>query len=362
MMVDLANAYVKKGYDVVLITGRLVVRNTKPLEEVRIEKIIRYKRNNIFSRLFTWSVAFIQLFFLVLLKFRHYQLLIVSTPPFAVFLPLFVRNNFDLLIYDIYPDILVETGYVRVGSLLHKWWRKANCKIFSKAGRIITITEGMKKVLYSYAGTKTVEVIPIWTDNTFLKPVPKHENKFVEKYQLLDNFIVMYSGNLGLTHCVEIIPELAKLTKNPKIRFVIIGEGEKKRLLENKISEYGVSNVLLLPRQPVDMLPFSLSAADLALVTLGQRASRLSVPSKTYNFMSAGAALLCISGTESELTFLVDTFNNGKAFEEDQIVQIAAFIEELSCNFDLLNRYKQNSLLAAQHFDKENVNRFIQTF
>lgn len=355
MMVDLANAYVKKGYEVTLITGRLVIRNIKPFNSVSIEKIIRYNRKNIFSRLFTWSIAFLQLFFLIIFKFHRHQLLIVSNPPFAVFLPLFVRNNFDLLIYDVYPDILIETGYLQHDSLINKWWRKANRKVFSKARRIITITEGMKKVLQLYAQTKTVEVIPVWTDNTFLKPIPVNENIFIKKYRLHNAFIVMYSGNLGLTHCVEIIPELAKKTKKPHIKYIVIGEGEKKKFIEDKIAEYNLPNMLLLPRQPVEMLPYSLSAADIAIVTLSKGASKLSIPSKVYNFMSVGAAILCIAGMDSELSSLVKEYENGMCFEQNMINEIVSFIESLSENSNLLLKYRKNSTAAAKIFGKENV-------
>ena len=359
MMIDLANMFANHGWSVSLITGRLVKRNTELNKNISISKIIRYNRKNILFRIITWSIAFLQLFLLTAFKYRQHKLLIISNPPLALFLPLFFNRPFDILIYDVYPDILHEAGYIKRNSWLVLLWEKANRKVFSQAGRIFTITEGMKEILKKYSGNKPIEVIPVWTDNTFLKPLPKDKNPFVHKHVLTGKFVVMYSGNLGLTHCVEIIPEIASKIHNPAVQFVIIGEGEKKKIVQQKIVQYCLKNVLLLPRQEVKTLPFSLSSADLALITLSKDASKLSVPSKTFNFMSSGAALLCISTFDSELNNIVTKYNNGITFLETQINEIACFIEKLATDKNLLKTLKENSLKASKDFDAKNAISFL---
>jgi len=359
MMIDLANMFANHGWSVSLITGRLVKRNTELNKNISISKIIRYNRKNILFRIITWSIAFLQLFLLTAFKYRQHKLLIISNPPLALFLPLFFNCAFDILIYDVYPDILYEAGYISRNSWLVLLWEKANRKVFSQAGRIFTITEGMKEILKKYSGNKPIEVIPVWTDNTFLKPLPKDKNPFVHKHRLTGKFVVMYSGNLGLTHCVEIIPEIASKIHNPAVQFVIIGEGEKKKIVQQKIDQYCLKNVLLLPRQEVKTLPFSLSSADLALITLSKDASKLSVPSKTFNFMSSGAALLCISTFDSELNNIVTKYNNGITFLETQINEIACFIEKLATDNNLLKTLKENSLKASKDFDAKNAISFL---
>lgn len=359
MMIDLANMFANHGWSVSLITGRLVKRNTELNKNISISKIIRYNRKNILFRIITWSIAFLQLFLLTAFKYRQHKLLIISNPPLALFLPLFFNRAFDILIYDVYPDILYEAGYISRNSWLVLLWEKANRKVFSQAGRIFTITEGMKEILKKYSGNKPIEVIPVWTDNTFLKPLPKDKNPFVHKHRLTGKFVVMYSGNLGLTHCVEIIPEIASKIHNPAVQFVIIGEGKKKKLLQEKITQYQLKNIILLPRQPVDHLPYSLSAADLAIITLSRGASSLSIPSKTFDFMAGGAALLCIAHPVSELTMIVEKYNNGKTFDESQLTEIIEFIENLANNNSLLMLYKQNSVKGAMKHNFQNAKSLI---
>ena len=48
----------------------------------------------------------------------------------------------------------------------------------------------------------------------------------------------MYSGNIGYTHNVEYLIEVAKELKQEKeIQFLIIGEGKKKETLQTMVKE-----------------------------------------------------------------------------------------------------------------------------
>ncbi|MCK5840201.1 MAG: glycosyltransferase family 4 protein [Bacteroidales bacterium] len=360
LMIEIANAYAKEGYKVSLIAGRLVQRN-KPLnDKIKFIKIIRYNRSSTINRLFTWGVAAVQILFLLWFRFRKRQLLIVSNPPFAPLIPLLCSNNFSLLIYDVYPDALTEFGFFSSESLFIRCWKKVNIKVFKKAERIITITKGMQNVLRKYAGENPVEVIPIWTDNNFLKPVPKTENPFIEQQKLKEKFVVLYSGNLGYSHDVEAIIELAAIIDHPRIQFIIIGEGDKKVMLQQKIADYGLINCLMLPYQKPQDLPYSLSSADIAIVTLGKDASMLSVPSKTYNLMSIGAPLLCIADPDSELASLVNRYKIGQCFNSKKLDTMKKFVLELADNSAKLEKYRSNALKASKDFGLENAKHFIK--
>ena len=84
-------------------------------------------------------------------------------------------------------------------------------------------------------------------------------------------------------------------------------------MIRAKIEKNKLKNCLLLPWQPAEMLPYTLSAADMAIVTLGTEASKLSVPSKIYNFMSVGVPVLSISDNTSELSVLINKYELGGA-------------------------------------------------
>ena len=360
-MIDIITEYVNKGYDCILFTGRLVERNRKLPQSVKIEKIIRYRRTSKLYRLFTWSIGFIQILTKLLIKYPSDELFIVSNPPLAPLLPLFLQNQFSLLLFDIYPDVLVELGYSAPTSAIVLLWQKLNRKIYPKASEVYTISEGMGQVLKKYRSEASLKVNYIWTDNTFFTHVSRENNHFIKAHNLSGKFVVMYSGNLGLAGDVEVMISVAGMICRDDIVFIIIGEGAKKKLISSKIEALGPEkkNVILLPWQPVGQLPYTFSAASLAVISLGAGASKLAIPSKIFNFMSVGAPLLCISEAGSEIERLVEKYNCGKNFEPSDIEGIAWFIQKMADDNVLMEKMSMNSLLASRDFSVKNAGNFL---
>jgi len=359
LMIDIANAFVTKGFDVHLITGRFVERNNLLNEKIKVTKIIRYQRDSTLKRLGTWLIGFVQILFLIIFRHRKKKLLLVSNPPFATLIPLLTNNPFSLLIYDVYPDALVEYKILNSDSYIIKSWKKANKRVFKKARHLYTLNEAMKSVLGKYTNLEKVKVIPIWTDNTFLKPILKNKNTFIKENDLEDKFIIQYSGNLGKTHNIEKLLDVAEILKEEPFFFLIIGGGEKFILMESEIERRKLKNTRLLPWQPTKTLPESLAAADIGVVTLGVEASGLSIPSKVYNLMSVGVPILSIADKSSALAALVEDNKIGENFEIKDVANMANFILKIQKSKSKREKYAQNSLYLSKEYTPENAFNFI---
>jgi glycosyltransferase involved in cell wall biosynthesis len=354
-MIDIANDYFRKGYETTLIAGRLVVRDTKLEEGIRVKKIKRYDRSSNLSRLFSWFIGTLQIFAIVFFRYRRSHLLIVSNPPFAPLLPLILRNSYSLLIFDVFPDAFTEYGFAGQGSLLVKIWSWANRKVYEKASGLYTLSQGMGKALTKYVSHEKVRIVPLWIGNDFLKPVDKGKNPFVSKFGLSDKFVVLYSGNFGYAHQLDLILDLAAKIDDQKIMFVIIGGGPSESRLKQRVKTEDISNCIILPWQDVDVLPYSLSAADLSLVTLSEKASSLAIPSKVFSYMSVGSPILAITGSGSDLEDIIVTYNIGKSYMASQFDEIQEFIKQLARNPELQQLYHANSLKASERHTSNNV-------
>ena len=359
LQIDLLEVFNSKYAKRAIIAGEIRFRKKLLDSDIKWHKVVKYNRKSKFTRIATWLVCTFQMLYILITKYRHADLLIVSNPPTSILLPLIIKNSFSLLVYDVYPDSLYQSGLINRKSLIVKYWGKINRKIFRKANRIFTLTDGMKEALSAYVNFDKIEVIPIWTDNKFLRPLEKKQNPFIKKHNISEKFVILYSGNLGHTHDIETIVELASTINNPEIIFVIIGEGEKEVLLAKMIQEYNLQNVLMLPWQPTDQLPYTLSSADLAIVTLGKDASTLSVPSKTFNYLSVGAPVLCIGSKKSELHRLINQYGIGKCFQKNEISEMRDFIYHLKSDQDYHLQLRQNSLIASRDFGPENALMFL---
>ena len=358
-MVDIIKAH-KNIYKKTLITGSLSGENDGQ-NNFSVKKIKQYNRSSTLKRLISWSLAFLQILWEVKLHHRNSYLFIVSNPPFAPFLPLFCSNQFSLLVYDIYPDILVEYGIFRKQAWIVKLWESLNSRLYKKANKVYTISEGMKQRIGEYLPEDNIKVIPLWANEEHLKPIAKADNIFVKENNLEGKFVVLYSGNLGRTHDLETIIYVAEKIQRDDIIFLIIGEGDKKSKLEEMIRSKKLENVIMKPWQPIEMLPFTLNAADLGVVTLGSGASDLSLPSKTFNYISVGVPLLCIANKKSELSKLVQDYDIGKNFEPDELEEIIDFILSNADNSEQYKAVRGNVIKASKDFSKENANRFVES-
>ena len=211
-----------------------------------------------------------------------------------------------------------------------------------------------------YTDNDRIVSIPNWSASTKLHPINKEENIFIKRHNLTDQFIVLYSGNIGNTHNVEYIIEVAKKLKEyNNIQFLIIGEGGKKKVVMKKIADYGLSNCLVLPYQDNSVLPYSMGAADIGVVTTATEQTGLSIPSKVNALMSVGSVLMCLADVNSELGRMVNNNELGKCFHKNQIVEMADFIKSIVEDKELEKKYKTNTRAMSYNFTPENAKQFI---
>lgn len=360
MMIDIVNAFAGKSGKCILLTGELRKRRVDLNPEVRVIKLIKYYIRNNFTKKFSWIIAFIQATFIILLKGKKADLFITTNPPLNLFIPLIFRKNaFYLLVYDVYPDVLVQYKIISEKSFLNRFWENSNRKIFKRAEKIFTISNGMKNLLSKYIEPERISVVNCWADNNFMKPIDRNDNLFIKRHSLEDKFLVIYSGKLGFTHDVEVLIELAEKTKNKDIFYVIIGEGDKKKLFEEKIKTTEKNNIKLFPWQDISVYNHSLSAADIAVVSLGKHASLVSVPSKLYDIMAVGAPVLSVSENNSEIADIVEKYKIGSHFSAGQTDEMLNFICNVQNDKNLYFKLKNNSLKASGDFTPENAKKFL---
>ena len=260
-----------------------------------------------------------------------------------------------------YPQVLVKNNLIGTSSLLYNYWMRLNKKMFDNAKHIFTLSDGMKANLKYISGQQEVKVIPVWTNTTFFKDIPREENSFIKNNQLEGKFIVGYSGNLGKTHPVEKIIEIAEFLQNTNdIQFLIIGDGEKKLMLEKIQAQKKLPNLKILDFQATKLFPHVLAAVDIGVVTLEINATDLSVPSKTFDLMSAGKPILSIAGNDSELATIIVTNHIGQNFDKNtSIEQMAAYILKLKSNLNLYSQISENSKRNSLKYSQENAKQML---
>src|SRR4029453_8057873 len=169
---------------------------------------------------------------------------------------------------DLFPEVTVLLEDFH-SDTINGALQRVNRFLCRHAARLIPLGDTMKARLIDDKGAspaKTV-IIPDWADTTAIAPGPKR-NAFAERCGLADRFVVMHSGNIGLSQSLETVIDAAALLRDlPDVQVVFQGEGVKKADLQEKARALGLSNVTFLPFAPKDGLGESFAAADVFIVS-----------------------------------------------------------------------------------------------
>ena len=361
LMIDIINAHAPYYDELVLLTGFFNPRGTPLSPKVKIKYLKSYKRSGNLIKFYSWFVFHLQSLFYIFFKYRKSKLYLVSNPPINVFTFAITKREYAYLIYDLYPQVLVKNNLIGESSWLYNYWMQSNKKMFDNAKHVFTLSDGMKDQLKYISAHQEVKVVPVWTNTTFFSDIPTAENIFIKKNQLEGKFIVGYSGNLGKTHPVEKIIEIAEYLKNNvDIQFLIIGDGEKKLMLEKIQAQKKLPNLKILDFQATKLFPHVLASFDIGVVTLEINATDLSVPSKTFDLMSAGKPIISLASHDSELASIVKTNCIGENFDQTATLkQMAAYIVKLKSNFNNYQEISANSKRSSTNFTQENATQMV---
>lgn len=224
------------------------------------------------------------------------------------------------LIYDMYPDIAVEMGYLKNPALI---W--AACKlenlIYRRSDKIGVLSEGFRQTLIEEKGVdpEKVVLIPVWLDVRDIAPMSR-DNPWRREFGIsLDKFVVLYAGTIGLISGAEIVVDVArKLESHKDIFFLFVGDGYARDRVEAKVREFGLKNIGVLPFQPRERLSEVQATADVSVVTLVPGRGKTSVPSKVLGYMAAARPVIAAVDKDCDTAELIRKAECGLVVPPDQ--------------------------------------------
>lgn len=362
LTIDIINEFARKFDSIALITGSVRIQDVCLDKKVKVSYITKYNRGNTFQKSSSWLMGTLQIYWLLIVKYKKFEKFYFTIPPTSYLLANHFRTTYAILVYDLYPDALLSFGFTSKG-LFYKWWAKRNKKVFTRACKIFTISEKMKSQILEYAGKSKVTVISNWAAFDGLPSVVKEKNKLIGEYNLQGKFIVQYSGNIGVTHKVEVLVEAAEmLASYEDIVFLIIGRGERMRKISSMIQRKHLKNCRMLPFRKDDELFDSLCAADLAVITLDDKTPDISIPSKTYNILATGLPVMAIAAENSGISEMIVRHRNGKSFDKRDLEGMCRFIIELKNNPDYRATLSNRSFAAAQNYTRSNAKKYCEVY
>jgi colanic acid biosynthesis glycosyl transferase WcaI len=315
-------------------------------------------KHNLILRAIAISLFALRMFFSTLMRAtRNDVVFCVTTPftlPYAVMLAAKLRGAATtLLIYDLYPEALEAAALIEPRSLTARLFRLANSALFRSLDAIITIGRDVEPLLLSYngVGREKIHFIPNWT----LLPVRYREPALDNHFRAgMDSCLVVgLSGNLGFTHDPRTVFEAARLLQDEKdIHFVLSGWGIGWKQLRELQAADTLRNVTLLESVPQTELVEFLSAADAWVIPYRRNIAGVSIPSRIYNLMAVGRAIIVAAEPHSEAALMVNEEAMGWVVTPEQPAQLADAIRRAASDRTATMQMGRRAAVAAEKYSQ----------
>lgn len=362
---DLALGLAKYGCIVNVYTGTpaySVAKDTSNqllTDEIRVRRSYspNLSRSGNFRRLLNTFLVAVSISFRLFWE-KNNIIIVDSTSPFLLAIAPLVRlvkkTPYIVIVHDVYPDIAIKLGVIPKHSILASIWRTIYKIVYRLSSKIVVLGPNMSEIVSKDFDEKTKDkiiVIPNWADESIIKPSSRYKEQLKKQFGFENLFIVIYSGNMGLTHDIETILKSAnKLIKNRELLFLLIGGGGQYDASVKFISDKGLGNVKILPYQPEDVFPKYLACSDVSLVTLAQGMQGLSVPSKIYSSLAAGLPIIGILDGVSEVANIISEGECGYVCEPGDVDTLVDSIQSLYCDEPKVEKMSAN---ARREFEKK---------
>jgi len=238
------------------------------------------------------------------------------------------RRPFVLIAMDVYPDVIVAHGVLAAESVVNRVLEATFRWAYRSARCVVSLGPVMsgRLVAKGVASDRIREVSNWATGATGVVRGPA--NRLREEWHLGTDFVLLYSGNLGIGHEFETLLQgfMAARRIAMGILLVIVGKGSRLEETRQRVQQLGLgSAVRFADLVPAERLPESMGVADLAVATLREGFEGLIVPSKVPGYLARGIPVLYV-GPRSDIDHLIERYDCGYALRNGDVAGVTAAI------------------------------------
>jgi glycosyltransferase involved in cell wall biosynthesis len=289
---------------------------------------------------------------------KHADVVVSTSPQFfcgmaGYFVARIKRVPWVLEIRDLWPESIIAVGAIRNRRVIG-FLEGIESFLYRKADHVIALTRAFKKhILKRGVPDDRISVVTNGADLDRFRPHCR-VNGFRSAHHLEDKFVLSYVGTHGMAHGLSSVLRAAnRLRHRRDIVFLLVGDGaERDHLLEIK-SNMQLSNVLMLPQQPKEMMPAIIAASDVCMVLLKDSPLfRTVIPSKLFEAMAMQRAI--ILGVKGESQQIIETGQCGICIEPESDLELAQASVKLAEDHQLKDELGSRGLrFVRRHFSRD---------
>ncbi len=270
---------------------------------------------------------------------RQDVIVALTTPPWIVIVAwlhklLHPRAKIVLWNMDCYPEIAERSGLISETGPLSFFLRWVNRRVFRNIHQLIVLDEAMKKLLVTRyeidPKALPVSVIPNFESLEMFPGIGSVERWGQASRVGLDGkFVVLYLGNMGVGHEFGVVVEAAKRLSTEPVVFLFVGDGSRRKELEQARDRYGLSNLILHHYVDKQTSSSVMASADMALITMSDSMLGVMSPSKLHSNLAMGLPILYIGPSGSNVDQAIERYSCGFSLRHSDPDGITLVIRKL---------------------------------
>ena len=211
--------------------------------------------------------------------------------------------------------------------------------VYSRSAMIVPIADQFRDVIRGRGvPDQKLLTIPDFVDTDLYRPLPR-DNPFAKKHGLLEDFVVLYGGNVGIVQDWESVLFAAENLSGFPIKFVIVGDGACWSWLFDEIAERGLQNVKLLGYQLKDLMPQINASCDVAIIPMTRTGAQDGFPSKIYTNLASARPVIVSADQNAEMAAIVRRVGCGRVVPPEDPQAFADAV---------LSAFRERELLPAE--------------
>ena len=263
-------------------------------------------------------------------------------------------------IADLWPESIVAYGIAGPRNPAVLYLRRLEKWIYTKSDAVVFTMEGaydyIKEQHWESAVPRSkVHYINNGVDLELFDYNREHFKAEDKDLEDPETFKVVYTGSIRRVNGLGLLLDTAKEVKNPRVRFLIWGDGDERAALEQRVRDEHIDNVIFKGRVEKKFVPSIVSRADVNIAhCISTPVDRYGISfNKMFEYFAAGKIVLSDFPTEYNPALQCHA---GITVEEASAPNIAEAIEHLAALPEQERTlYEQNSRAAAHKYDFKNL-------
>lgn len=268
-----------------------------------------------------------------------------------------------LMLKDIFPQNAVDIGIMKKCSLLFKFFKYKERKLYESADIIGCMSKANKQYIINHnpwLDESNIELFP--NTKKIVDNIDSDRQEMRHKYSIpKDACVFLFGGNMGKPQFIDLLCKAIIDCKDDKnIFFLFVGRGTERYKLEEIIKNEEINNAIVIENLPRDQYEQITKESDVGFIILDPRFTIPNYPSRVLSYMEYSKPVIAATDRSTDLKELVESSKCGEwvwSGDEDGFIEV---IKRFSKSSTLKDMGSNGRAYLEKNFSLEQSVRILE--